>query len=191
MFRRSSVILLSSFSEINIQTFSCGILVLTKISRQKDSTQLQFYVLAKTRNEPKPPETSQNESKTSRDQQKQPQKIAKQSKMTQNSNIAEIWNFLVAFIFQILNPNGQISGFWVRKYQLLDLNQISHWFSKVLSPNCEIRVFWAKKYQPSDLHKILPVSYFKGAGSKFDFHFRKRGISSLKDKLFRSLVLCT
>ena len=45
-------------------------------------------VLTKTRNETKRAETSQNEPKP--------------------AETGEVWNFLIAFVFQISNPNDQI-----------------------------------------------------------------------------------
>ena len=51
--------------------------------------------LAETRrNDPKPTETTQ--------------KIAKRPETIQNFEIGEIWNFLLAFAFQISSPNAKI-----------------------------------------------------------------------------------
>ena len=57
------------------------------------------------------PGASQNElkpDKTSRSQPKQPKKITKRPEMILNFKIGEIWNFLLAFLSQILSPNTQI-----------------------------------------------------------------------------------
>ena len=58
-------------------------------------------------NQPKEPKTSQNDP---------PKQIVKRSETTQNLKIGEIWDFLLAFVFQILSPNVQILAFWVKKY---------------------------------------------------------------------------
>ena len=55
-------------------------------------------------NEPKPAKKSQN-------QPKQPKKIAKRPETTQNFKTGEIWNFLLAFVFQISSKNVQIWPF--------------------------------------------------------------------------------
>ena len=80
--------------------------------------------------------------------------------------------------------NALIWAFWAKKYQLSNLNKISHvayfkgadfkfdiGFRKFW--NAQVWAFWAKKYQLSNLNEILPVSNFKGADFKFDFRFRK------------------
>ena len=51
--------------------------------------------------------------------------------------------------------------------------QFWHWFSKVLSPNLQIWAFWVKKYQLSNLNEILHVLDFEGADFKSDICFRK------------------
>ena len=43
----------------------------------------------------------------------------------------------------------------------------------MLSPNAQIWAFWLKKYQLSNLNKILPVPYFEGADFKSDIVFQK------------------
>ena len=51
--------------------------------------------------------------------------------------------------------------------------QIWHWFSKMLSPNPQIWAFWIKKYQLSNLNEILPVPYSEGANFKSSIGFWK------------------
>ena len=51
--------------------------------------------------------------------------------------------------------------------------QIWHWFLKILSPNPQIWAFWVKKYQLYNLNEILPILYFEGADFKSDICFRK------------------
>ena len=108
-------------------------------------------VLTKTRNEPKRPETNRND----------PPKIMKRPKTIQIFKIEEIWNFLIAFIFQILSPYAQI---WVS---------------------------WAKRYQFSNLNQILLVPYFENADFKSDICFRKFQDQILKFGRFgpKSIIL--
>ena len=73
---------------------------------------MQQTLLTKTRNEPKQPETSQNEPKPA----EATPNIAKRPETTQNFKIREIWDFLPAFVFQVLSPNTQIWVFWAKKY---------------------------------------------------------------------------
>ena len=56
-----------------------------------------------SQNQPKP-------AKTTRNQKKRPPKIVKQPETSQIFKIGEIWNFLLAFVFQTSSPNPQI---WV------------------------------------------------------------------------------
>ena len=51
--------------------------------------------------------------------------------------------------------------------------QIWHWFPNILSPNPQIWAFWVKKYQLSNLNKILSVLNFEGADFKSDICYRK------------------
>ena len=79
-----------------------------------------FIVLTKTRNKPKRPETSRNDA----------QKLAKRLETTQNFKIIsknhfEIWNFVLAFVFQVSSPNAQIWVFWPKKCQLPNLHETS------------------------------------------------------------------
>lgn len=64
-------------------------------------------VITKIRNEPKQPETSPNDQKN--------------CETTQNFNIREIWNFLLAFFFQTLNPNAKFGYFGERSIKLFNL----------------------------------------------------------------------
>ena len=43
--------------------------------------------------------------------------------MTQNFEIGEIWNLLLAFFFQICSPSAHIWAFRAKKYRLSNLNQ--------------------------------------------------------------------
>ena len=56
------------------------------------------FTKIRNQNEPKRAEISRND----------PRKIAKQPKTTKNFKIEEIWNFLLAFVFQISSPNAQV-----------------------------------------------------------------------------------
>ena len=67
----------------------------------------------------------------------------KRPEMTQNFNVGEIWSFLIAFAYQTSSPNAQIWGFWAKKHQLANLNE------------------------------IFPVSYFEAADFKSDIGFQK------------------
>ena len=99
-------------------------------------------LLTKTRNELKWAKTSQNDPKlaeTTQNQLKRPKKICKTN---QNFKIRGIWNFLLAFVFQILSPNSQIWVFGVNRYQL-----------------------------PNIFNEILPVPYFEDANLKSDIGF--------------------
>ena len=62
-----------------------------KISR---TSQNDLKLAETSRNDPKPTETTQ--------------KIAKRPETIQNFEIGEIWNFLLAFAFQISSPNAKI-----------------------------------------------------------------------------------
>ena len=64
-------------------------------------------VLTKTQNWPKRAETRQKEPKPA----KTTKKIAKRPETTQNFKTGEIWNFLLAFVFQISSKNAQIWPF--------------------------------------------------------------------------------
>lgn len=75
-------------------------------------TDLTFMYLLKQR-------TSQSDSKptkTSWNQLKRPQKIAKRPKTTQSFKIREIWNILLIFVFQILDLNAQIWLYWMKTF---------------------------------------------------------------------------
>ena len=74
----------------------------------------RLSVLTKTQNEPKQDETSRNDPKL-------PKTTSKNCKTTQNVKTGEIWNFLIAFVFQVLSPNAQIWVFWIKKFQLFNL----------------------------------------------------------------------
>ena len=104
------------------------------------------------------PATSQNDLKRT---ETTPPKIMKRPKTIQIFKIEEIWNFLIAFIFQILSPYAQI---WVS---------------------------WAKRYQFSNLNQILLVPYFENADFKSDICFRKFQDQILKFGLFgpKSIIL--
>ena len=52
--------------------------------------------------------------KTTQKQPKQPPKIIKRPKTTQIVNVGEIWNFLLAFVFQVLSRNAKF-GYFERK----------------------------------------------------------------------------
>ena len=108
-------------------------------------------VLTKTRNEPNRPEPNRHD----------PPKIMKRPTTIQIFKIEEIWNFLIAFIFQILSPYAQI------------------------------RVSWAKRYQFSNLNQILLVPYFENADFKSDICFRKFQDQILKFGRFgpKSIIL--
>ena len=64
-------------------------------------------------NEFKPRETSQSN----------PLEVVKQPEMTQNFKIGEVWNLLLAFVFQICSPSAHIWAFRAKKYRLSNLNQ--------------------------------------------------------------------
>ena len=77
------------------------------------SSKLIFLsVLTKTWNEPKQPETNQNDPKP--------------VETTQSFKIMAIWIFVLVFVFQILSANAQIWSFWTKQYWLSDLNEFSH-----------------------------------------------------------------
>ena len=50
-------------------------------------------------------------------------------------------------------------------------SQIWHLFSKILSPNAQFWAFWVKKYWLSNLNEISLVPYFKDADLKSDIRF--------------------
>ena len=50
-------------------------------------------------------------------------------------------------------------------------SQIWHLFSKILSPNAQFWAFWVKKYWLSNLNEISLVPYFKDADFKSDIRF--------------------
>ena len=80
----------------------------TSVDIQTEQSSYFQCVLTKTRKDPKRAETSRNHSKWLK-------KIAKRLETTQNLKIEEIWNLILAFVFQISSPNAQISAFWDKK----------------------------------------------------------------------------
>ena len=81
----------------------------------------------------KPAETIRNQLK----------RLPQNCETTRNVKTGEIWNFLLAFIFQTSSPNDQIWVFWINKYQL------------------------------SYYNKVLPAPYFKEDDFKSDICFKK------------------
>ena len=117
--------------------------------------------------------------------QNDPKKIPKRPETTQNFKIGEIWNFVLAFVFQILSPNAQIWAFWPKSIKLLILTKFPMYLiSEVLISNL---LFVFKNIEPkslnlgilgqrvliSNLNKILTGSNFEGADFKSDFRSRK------------------
>ena len=95
-----------------------------------------------SQNQPKP-------AKTTRNQKKRPPKIVKQPETSQIFKIGEIWNFLLAFVFQTSSPNPQI---WVFGPRSINIPCCLHPISKVVisnlallfevaSPNAQIWAF--------------------------------------------------
>ena len=117
-----------------------------------------IFVLIKTRNRPK----RKKPDKTKLNQPEPPETTSKNcetTRTTQNFKFGEIWNFLVAFVFQISGPNAQIWVFCVKKNQFSNLFAKFYLdsFSKVLisnltlvskisSSNAQKWAFWVKKY---------------------------------------------
>ena len=72
-----------------------------------------------TQNQPKQAKASRNDPKPAK-------MISQKLQTTQNlKKIGEIWDYLLAFIFQISSPNVQIWAFWTKKYLLSILKEIS------------------------------------------------------------------
>ena len=152
---------------------------------------LHKTVRTKNLNEPKRPETSQNDTKLANTTKKNCEATRNNPKF-QNSD-----NFQLAFAFQSSSQSVQIWAFWVKKYQLSNLNKIlpvlyfqdtdfksDICFRKFLvqipkfghygpkSINFQI-LAKSRICQISNLNKILSVPYFKGADFKFENCFRK------------------
>ena len=105
-----------------------------------------FYLLkfGTSQNQPKPVETSRNGSKRAKTTSP---KNSKQPKTTQNFKSGEIWNFLLAFVFQISSPNGQIWVFWIKKYQLSNLLTIFFLYPILKMLISNLTIFF-KKFEP-------------------------------------------
>ena len=132
--------------------------------------QTYTFVLTKTRNEPKRPETSQEWVET-----------------TQNVKMLKLGKFGVFYQLSFFKFWAQMPYFRnfgpksinfliftkLRIYILFWMHwfQICHLFLKLpKSPNLGI---FGQKYQLSNLYEILPVSYFEGADFRSDFRIQK------------------
>ena len=80
-----------------------------------------WFVLTKTRNEPKLPKTTQNESKPAETSRK---KTPKRPTTTQNFKIGKILIFCSSFCFPNIERKFQIWAFWAKKYQFYNLKEI-------------------------------------------------------------------
>ena len=151
---------LISFHFNSLQTSKLKFFRMYLTSRWKTKVTIMglIFVLIKTRNKPK----RKKPDKTKLNQPEPPETTSKnceRTRTTQNFKFGEIWNFLVAFVFQISGPNAQIWVFCVKKNQFSNLFAKFYLdsFSKVLisnltlvskisSSNAQIWAFWVKKY---------------------------------------------
>ena len=85
--------------------------------------------------------------------------------MTQTFKIGEIWNFLLAFVFQISSSNAQIWVFWGKTYkvfhflvqylwQYLCWFQIWQWFSKTWA---QMPKFW--HFPPKSINFLIITTF--------------------------------
>ena len=106
-----------------------------------------------TQNQPKPAEANRND----------PKKIAKQPKTKLTAQMPKFGCFgprSINFLFFL--GNFACSLFWMYWFQ------VRHWFLKIFRANPRTWTFWVKKYQLFNLNKTLPVPDFESADFKSD-----------------------